>query len=80
MKYTTIADAYGYFEQLHGGEAPIRTLDELRSLIHAADLRYDDIDARFWNLALGDEGEQSWALGTIDWPTDKQWAAFKAQS
>lgn len=60
---TTITDAYGTFEDLHGGEHPIRSSDELRDAIHAVGLRYEEIDQRFWDAVF----ETNWAYDeTVD--------------
>jgi hypothetical protein len=81
-QFTTITDVYQYFTECFGTESPARTLDELRDLIHAAGLRYEEIDSRFWDLAFGDVESTfvaSWAHGQVDWPTDAQWDAFAAR-
>lgn len=61
---TTITDAWQEFEALHGDAHPIRTLDELRDLIHETAGRYEDVDDRFWSAALGPEGtpDEGWAF------------------
>lgn len=53
--YTTITDAYSAFEDMHGGEHPVRSRDELQGAIHAVGLRYEAIDQRFWD-AVFDSG------------------------
>lgn len=80
--FTTITDAYAYFTECHGEYVPLRSQDELQSLIHAAELRYEEVGERFWGLAFGDyaTGGDSWAAGTVDWPTDAQWARFDDHS
>lgn len=61
--YTTITDAYSAFEDLHGGEHPVRSRDELQAAIHACDLRYEAIDRRFWDAAF----DSGWAYDdTVD--------------
>jgi hypothetical protein len=54
---TTIRDAYREFEEAHGSEYPIRTEDDLRSLIHACGLRYEEIDERFWEAVFDSAGD-----------------------
>jgi len=41
----------------HGNEKPCRSIDELRDLIHACGLRYEEIDGRFWDAAF----DSGWA-------------------
>lgn len=53
--FATITDAYAHFEELHGGEHPLRSRDDLRDAIHACDLRYEALDQRFWD-AVFDSG------------------------
>ncbi len=79
MTYTTITDAYNDFVAGFGSDEPLRTESELRDLIHAADLRYEEIGDAFWELAFGRVGHgESWAYGEIDWPLESQWDAFTA--
>jgi hypothetical protein len=72
----TITDAYEAFERMHGEEHPVRSLKELRDLIHEAGMRYEDISGAFWELAFGNNTDDSWAWGAIDWPTKQQWERF----
>lgn len=76
MKLSTIQDAYAYYMDLTAGTGP-RDEDDLRSLVHAAGIVYKDIDNSFWDLAFGADVGQSWAWGTIQWPTDEQWGQFE---
>ena len=55
----SIADAYRHFCDLHGSDAPWRTDAELRDYIHARGLRYDELDAAFWDGLF----ESGWHLG-----------------
>jgi hypothetical protein len=52
---TTIRDVYADFAGRLGDAAPVRTLEELREVIHAAGLRYEDCDRLSVSL--------SWACG-----------------
>lgn len=61
---TTIRDAWQEFETAHGSDYPIRTEDELRDLIHACGLRYEQIDERFWEAVFdtaGSDTAAAWA-------------------
>lgn len=78
----TIADLHQQYDAMCGTETPARSQDELRGLLHAADLGYGDLDAperadAFWTLAFGDD-EGRWADGSLDWPTETQWTRFRA--
>ena len=60
--FTTINDAWNYFEALHGSGAPLRSRDELHSKVHDYTNSYGPhgwhLDAPFWDN-LFDSG---WAL------------------
>jgi len=50
LNCTTIRDAYNYFCDLYGKESPVRTLDELRDVIHSTNLLYEQLtDENFWS-------------------------------
>jgi hypothetical protein len=80
---TTIADLYNHYDAGCGTETPMRTVDELRDLLHEFNIRYDDpraIDA-FWILVFGreDAGSDCWAWDLEgDYPHDAEIVAFHA--
>jgi hypothetical protein len=47
MLFTTSAEAYAHYRQLCGG-TPVLSENELRLEVHAAGLRYDELDDTFW--------------------------------
>lgn len=51
MGLTTSSDAYRHYQRLCGG-VPVLTEPELRVEIHAAGLRYEELDDAFWAALL----------------------------
>ena len=47
MTWTTSTEVYAHYQQLCAG-APVLTENELRMEVHAAGLRYEDLDDTFW--------------------------------
>jgi hypothetical protein len=63
----------------HGGGA--RPRDDLWELIEDSPivrtrLQAGDYAVAFWALVFGDPIEGAWADGSLDWPTETQWASF----
>jgi hypothetical protein len=51
MTYTTSAEAHERYRRLCGG-APVLSEGELRVVIRAAGLRYEELDEAFWAALL----------------------------
>jgi hypothetical protein len=60
----TIVDAYRHFEELHGGDHPVRSLDELRDYVHERGLRYEELGPAFWDELFA----SGWHLGDEESP------------
>lgn len=77
----TIGDLFAEYEAGCGQEAPARTLEELRELWRASGLRHSDYPTppAFWTLVFGREDDAArWGDGSLDWPSEAQWAAYLA--
>lgn len=66
---TTIIDLYAEFDTACGAAHSPRTAEELRELLHAAELRYEQVGPAFWSLVF----DTGWAEGRDI--SDADWAA-----
>lgn len=57
---STLRDAWTRFSDLHGSDAPIRTIDDLRDWITKEGLVYGQ-DAEPWNAAFDKMFDSGWA-------------------
>lgn len=60
--FSSVKDAYRFFNEMHGSEHPLRTEQELLSAIHANQLEWNNDEGweSFWNMLFDSEQGQEW--------------------
>ena len=65
---STITDAYRILSDAHGKSYPLRSIDELRSAIHANELEYgidDDKWERFFDMVFDSDQGREWLYADV---------------